>query len=93
MTSLATLAEFLTRHPFVVPLAFCYFYAGLQTWRLMFLLDPSAQRCELSHAMRSGRSMILPFTLFMLTWPVLNLIAFINLQLVARPPRPAPQRD
>lgn len=51
--------------------AILWLYAGLQTWRLMFLLDPDPDSCELTQTMRAGNFPHAIFTLFLLLWPVI----------------------
>lgn len=50
-----------------------WYYAGLQTWRLMFIIDPDPENCELTHLLRAGRLPHSVFVLFIITWPAILL--------------------
>jgi hypothetical protein len=58
--------------------AVLWIYAGLQTWRLMFLIDPDAGNCELDLAMKRGDMPQVIFVLFILLWPFLLLYTAIR---------------
>lgn len=59
-----------------------YFYAGVQTWRLLFLLDPSSRYCDLDRALKHGDPAVWPvFVLFIVLWPILMLTAWAAVRL------------
>lgn len=66
----------------LVLFAMCYLFAGLQTWRILFLVDPDARDCELTEASRKGdfTVVILKFA-FIVFWPLFFLASWVGMAL------------
>lgn len=63
--------------PLLIPFLLVYFYAGLQTWRLVMVTDIDSQACELRRgiAQRDPAAYAI-FTAFLLGWPLFMLITW-----------------
>lgn len=65
---------------FLVLLAMCYLFAGLQTWRILFLTDPNAHTCELTEASRKGDiAVVLLKIAFIVFWPLFFLASWVGM--------------
>lgn len=62
----------------LIPFLVVYAYAGWQTWRLMFLLDPDPRDCEISKAMARGEAVWPVLLLFIACWPLLFFYSWLN---------------
>lgn len=57
----------------------CYLFAGIQTWRVIFLSDPSPRTCEVTRASVRGDWTVTALKWsFVLLWPLFLLAGWIG---------------